>query len=377
MKVTRIGAAATAVLAALTLAACGSDNNGGGSSNNSGASSGGSGSSAAANSGGINCASSGTLTASGSTAQANAMSDWVKAFQQSCSGTTINYGGGGSGKGVTDFTSGTVDFAGSDFPLDSTQKPAADKRCGGSAIDLPMVPGPIAVGYNLPGVSNLNLSAKTIADIFSGKITKWDDPEIKQDNSGANLPSIGIQTFHRSDGSGTTFNFTNYLENDAADAWTFGHDKTWKAPGGQGSKGTAGIAQGVKSTPGGIGYMELSYAKNSSIPYAKVGNGQGKFVELTTPNVQAFLSHAQPASSGGGNDIPLKFDYKNSDENAYPAVLVTYEITCQNGNKHGALLKSFFSYLAGDGQSILEKDSYVPLPSSLQSKVQSAVSSIS
>lgn len=379
----RLIAAAGGLAAALTLAACGSDNTsistgakaGGGSG--SGSTSAAGGSSSGSGSSGINCKSSGTLTASGSTAQANAMSDWVKAFQQACSGTTINYAGGGSGKGVTDFTSGTVDFAGSDFPLDSTQKPGADKRCNGSAIDLPMVPGPIAIGYNLPGVTGLNLSAKTLADIFSGKVSKWNDLEIKQDNSGANLPSIGIQTFHRSDGSGTTFNFTSYLESDAGSAWTFGHDKAWKAPGGQGSKGTAGIAQGVKSTPGGIGYMELSYAKNSNIPYAKVGNAQGKFIELTTSNVQAFLAHAQPAPGASGNDIPLKFDYTNSDENAYPAVLVTYEIACQSGNKRAQLLKSFFSYLAGDGQSILEKDAYVPLPSSLQSKVQSAVNSIS
>ncbi len=369
-----IGAAAVIVAGTLTLTACGSDNSTASSTPPAG-SSGAAGSSAA---GGIQCAS-GTLMASGSTAQANAMSEWTKAFQQACSGATINYGGGGSGKGVTDFTAGTTDFAGSDFPLSAAEHQAADKRCGAGnqAIDLPMVPGPIAVGYNLPGVSALNLSAATIAKIFSGAISKWDDAAIKADNPGVTLPSLGIQTFHRSDGSGTTFNFTNYLENDAASAWTFAHDKTWKAPGGQGSNGTAGIAQGVKSTPGGIGYMELSFATQSSIPFAKVGNAQGKFVELTKPNAVNFLAKATVA--GTGNDLALKFDYTNPDPAAYPAVLVTYEIVCDKGNKADkvALTKAFMTYLAGSGQDILEKNDYVKLPDNIKTKVQTAVSGLS
>ena len=203
------------------------------------------------------CNGSGTLTASGSTAQANAISAWAKAYQAACKGAIINYGGGGSGKGVTDFTAGTADFAGSDFPMTATQKSAADKVCtGGEAVDLPMAPGGIAIGYNLPGVTNLNLSAGTIAKIFSGKITKWDDAAIKADNPGVTLPSTAIQTFHRSDGSGTTYNFTNYLTNVAKSDWTYSFGKNWTAPGGQGAKGSAGIAQGVKSTAGGVGYME-------------------------------------------------------------------------------------------------------------------------
>lgn len=306
------------------------------------------------------------------------MSAWEKAFQTACSGATVNYTGGGSGKGVTDFTAGTTDFAGSDFPLSSSQKPDADKRCGSGnqAIDLPMVPGPIALGYNLPGVSNLNLSAATLAKIFGGSVTKWNDATIKADNPGVNLPSIGIQTFHRSDGSGTTYNFTNYLEHDGASAWTFGHDKTWKAPGGQGSKGTQGIAQGVKSTAGGIGYMELSFAKNSNIPYAKVGNAQGKFVDLTTANVVNFLSKA--TITGTGNDLALSFDYANTDASAYPAVLVTYEIVCERGNKADKLpaLKAFMGYLAGSGQDILEQNNYVKLPDNIKAKVVTAIGSV-
>jgi phosphate transport system substrate-binding protein len=357
----------------LTLAACGTNNNSASGSTPASAATSGSTASAAA----IACAT-GSLTASGSTAQANAMSQWTKTFQQDCTGSAINYGGGGSGKGVTDFTAGTTDFAGSDFPLSATEMTAASKRCGAGnqAIDLPMVPGPIAVGYNLPGVTALNLSAATIAKIFSGAITTWDDAAIKADNPGVTLPSLGIQTFHRSDGSGTTFNFTNYLQNDAGSAWTYGHDKAWTAPGGQGSKGTAGIAQGVKTTAGGIGYMELSFATQNSIPYAKVGNAQGKFVELTTANAVNFLSKATVV--GTGSDLALAFDYTNPDTTAYPAVLVTYEIVCESGNKAATLplLKAFMTYLAGGGQDVLEQNDYVKLPANIDTKVQAAVAAM-
>jgi len=375
------GAGAVAAAAVLALGACGTNNNStpttSGAPGTSGAS-GASGASAAPAPSKAQCAS-GTLTASGSTAQANAMSAWIKGFQQACSSANVNYGGGGSGQGVTQFTAGSTDFAGSDFPLSSAQKPAADQRCGtgSSAIDLPMVPGPIAVAYNLPGVTNLQLSAATLAGIFSGKITKWDDAEIKKDNPGVTLPATGIQTFHRSDGSGTTFNFTNYLQNDAKSAWTFGHDKTWSAPGGQGAKGSASVAQGIKSTAGGVGYIEQSFATQNNLPFAKVGNAAGQFVQLSSENTVNFLSKAQPASSGGG-DLALKLDYANPDPNAYPAVLVTYEIVCQKGNKPDKLplLKGFLTYISGTGQDLLPQAGYVKLPSSLQSQVSTAISSL-
>lgn len=368
-----VGAGAVATAALMSLSACGSNNNSTASPSTSASGS------ASSSSGGIQCAS-GTLTASGSTAQTNAMSAWTKGYQTACSSANVNYGGGGSGQGVQQFTSGATDFGGSDFPLASTEKPAADARCGAgnSAIDLPMTPGPIAVAYNLPGVSNLQLSAATLAGIFSGKITTWNDAAIKTDNPSATLPSTGIQSFHRSDGSGTTFNFTNYLENDAKSAWTFGHDKTWSAPGGQGAKGTASVAQGVKSTVGGIGYMEQSYATQNSLPVAKVGNATGKFIELTGANTVAFLAKAT-VTTPGSSDLALTFDYTNSDPNAYPAVLVTYEIVCQKGNKSAQLplLKGFLSYVAGSGQDLLPDNSYVKLPTNLQTQVASAVSALS
>jgi phosphate transport system substrate-binding protein len=352
----------------LATAACGTDNGGGAQSGSS-----------AADTANIQCAQ-GTLTAAGSTAQQNAISTWTKNYLNKCSGANVNYGGGGSGAGVQQFQSGTIDFAGSDFPLaDGDEHTKADARCKtGPAIDLPMVPGPIAIGYNLPGVTQpLNLSASTLAGIFSGKITNWNDQAIAKDNPGVQLPNLGIQTFHRSDASGTSYNFTNYLANEAKTDWTFGVNKNWPAPGGQGSKGTQGIAQGVKSTPGGIGYMELSFATQSQIPYAKVGNAAGKFVELTQANVTNFLSKAKVV--GSGSDLKLQFDYGNTDENAYPNLLVTYEIVCSKGNAPDKLnlVKDYLSYMASDdGQKLLPGQGYVELPKNLQSKIQDAVKSL-
>jgi phosphate transport system substrate-binding protein len=376
VKIKRHGAAVLGLAAAgtLLLAACGTDNNATPASTPSGGSSA---SSASASS--IKCPSgSVNLTLAGSTAQANAISQWVKTYEGQCSGVNINNGLGGSGAGVTQFESGTIDFAGSDFPLSATDMPKANARCKtGDAIDLPLAPGPIAVGYNLPGVTSLNLSAATLADIFDGKVKKWNDPEIAKDNPGATLPSMGIQTFHRSDSSGTSFNFTNYLSNEAKSNWTVGANKQWPAPGGQGDKGSALVSQDVKKTAGGIGYFELSYATQQSIPYAKVSNAAGKFVELTPQNTTNFIGKATVV--GTGSDLALKFDYTNTDADAYPNVLVTYEIVCAKGNDASKLdaLKSFLGYAAStDGQNAITSQGYVPLPENIRTKVAAAIDAL-
>lgn len=354
--------------AGLLLTACGSDTGGGPGS--------------ATNPGGavaITC-SSGSLTAAGSTAQQNAISQWIKDYLNKCSNANVNYAGGGSGQGVQQFTDGKIDFAGSDFPLaEGKEQQDADARCkAGPAINVPMVGGPIAVGYNVPGLAkSLNLSAANLAKIFSGKITNWNDSAIARDNPGMQLPSLGIQTFHRSDGSGTTYNFTNYLANDAKADWTFGTNKNWSAPGGQGAKGSQGVAQGVKSTPGGIGYFELSFATQSDIPYAAVGNAEGKFIPLTQDNAVTFLSDAKVVGTGG--DLKLQFDYATTNTTAYPNLLVTYEIVCSKGNSPDKLplLKNFLSYAASSaGQQKLPGLGYISLPDNLRQQVEQTVNSL-
>ncbi|HEX5403552.1 MAG TPA: phosphate ABC transporter substrate-binding protein PstS [Pseudonocardiaceae bacterium] len=378
MKIKRHGAAVLGLAAAgtLLLAACGTDNNA--TTPPAAASSGGSSASAATSP--IRCPSgSVNLTLAGSTAQANAISLWAKNYEGQCSGVNINNGLGGSGAGVTQFEAGTVDWAGSDFPLSATDQPKADARCKtGPAIDLPLVPGPIAVGYNLPGVTSLNLSASTLAGIFDGRIKKWNDAAVAKDNPGVTLPTMGIQTFHRSDSSGTSFNFTNYLANEARADWAFGANKQWPAPGGQGDKGSALVSQDVKKTAGGIGYFELSYATQQQIPYAKVSNAAGQFVELTQQNTTNFIGKATVA--GTGNDLKLNFDYTNSDSDAYPNVLVTYEIVCSSGNDASKLaaLKDFLSYAASaDGQNTIVSQGYVSLPEVVRTKVVSAIDALS
>lgn len=324
---------------------------------------------------GIACAR-GSLLASGSSAQENAMAAWIKTYQSACPDAKVNYGGGGSGKGFADFVRGTDDFAGSDYPLSTAQRPAADQHCHGTALDLPMTPGAIAVGYDLPGVPGLRLSAKTLGAIFTGKLTRWDDPAIAADNPGVHLPGTAISTFHRADTSGTSYNFSNYLFHDSGGTWSTPANKQWPSgAGGQGSKGTAGVAQGVASTPGGVGYMESSYATASGIAVARIGDGAGNFVAPTTAATTRFLAQAQVVGTGGDLTLALRYDAPAPDR--YPASLVTYEFVCATGNRNAPLLKDFLGYTAGTGQSILGELGYVPLPANLQAKVRAAVEGLS
>ena len=366
MKLQRHGTiACLALTAALALSACGSDNQ-------EPASPSASGSTAASD-----CAS-GTLNAQGSSAQKNAVDEWRKAYQQRCSGTTINYEGSGSGAGVQAFISGTADFAGSDSALKEDEQPKADARCAtGPAIHLPMVIGPIAVAYNLPGVDGLQLKPGTLAKIFAGKITKWDDPAIKADNPSATLPSSTIQTVHRSEESGTTDNFTSYLSKVAEADWTFGKGKAWKAPGGTGSRGSDGVATSVKSTEGSIGYMEWSYAENGGLSMAKIQNGAGEFTELTAESAGKTIAGAKV--EGTGDDLKMTIDYATTTPGAYPIVLVTYEIVCSKGNPADKLelIKGFLGYAASaEGQGSLTDLGYAPLPAEVQTKVQAAVENL-
>jgi phosphate transport system substrate-binding protein len=356
--------AGIALTATLALAACGSDNT-------TEPSAGGANSAAAGN------CSSGSLTAQGSTAQKNAMDEWIKTYQGQCSGAKIDYQGTGSGAGIQAFIAGTADFAGSDSALKDDEQKQADAKCaGGPALNLPMVIGPIAVVYNVDGVDNLQIDAPTLAKIFSGKITKWNDPAISALNSGAKLPDTAIQAVHRSDESGTTDNFTKYLSKTAEADWTYGNAKAWKAPGGTGAAKSDGVASQVKSTAGTIAYVELSFAENSDLKMAKVKNGAGEFTELTGESAGKTIEGAK--ITGTGNDLKMSIDYATTTPGAYPIVLVTYEIACSKGSAKAADIKAFLNYTSSTGgQSALGDLGYAPLPASIQSKVAASVATIS
>ena len=364
---TRVAALwAVGVAAALTLAACGSSGGDSGSND--------AGGSPAA----IDCAT-GSLKAEGSTAQANAMDEWITQYQTECAGATIAYNGTGSGAGRTNFIAGQVDFAGSDAALSESKGEfaSAATRCAGNpAINLPMVVGPVAVAYNVKGIDDLILNAEVTAKIFSGAITKWDDKAIAALNDGADLPSTAIKVFFRSDDSGTTQNFTAYLNAAAPTAWPSAAAQKWAGSVGEGKKGSDGVQQGVAAADGAIGYMEFSFAENGGLSTAQIDNGSGA-VELSAESASKALESAQIVGVNG--DLALKIDYATKAEGAYPIVLVTYEIVCTKGlaADQAALVKSFLTFTASDaGQDILVDLDYAPLPAEIATKVQAAVAAL-
>ncbi|MBO1416137.1 phosphate ABC transporter substrate-binding protein PstS [Streptomyces sp. FH025] len=361
---------AMALVSSLSLAACGSDNN-----NGSTASGGSSGSAAAS---AINCGKAGSLIAAGSTAQGAAMDVWKTNFNAACSGTTINYQGGGSGAGIQQFNQGKIQFAGSDSALKPAEVDASKAVCtGGQGIDLPMVGGLIALVFNVDGVDNLVLDGPTAAKIFDSQITKWNDPAIAALNPGAKLPDAEIQTFHRSDDSGTTENLTKYFAAAGGGAWSYPAGKAWAGKGGQSANGSAGVSAQVKQVKNSISYVELAYAQTNNLKSAAINTGASKPVAATAENAANTFAKAQIA--GTGSDLALKLDYATKDEGSYPLVLVTYEIVCDKGNKAETLdtVKSFLTYTISDaGQKAVGEKGYVPLPKTLTDKVNGAIATL-
>ncbi len=355
------------LIGALALTGCGSDNNGTGSTGS------GSGS-------GVT----GTLNGEGSTAQKNAIEQAISLFGDASPGATVNYNPTGSGAGIKQFNAKQVDFAGSDSPLKTVavdgavEADDAKTRCGGNeAWNLPMVAGPIAVAYNLPGVAKVVLTPAVTAQIFLGKITTWNDAAIAKLNSGVSLPSTPIKVFFRSDESGTTENFQKYLKGAAAADWPAEPSKSWPGKAGEGRAKSDGVSEGIKSTEGGVGYVEWSYAKDNKFGIAQIDNGGGP-VELTGDSAGKALTAAKPA--GQGNDLRLSLDYTTKDSSTYPIVLVTYEIVCSKGLDAGktSLLKAFLTdFASAKTQTSLQDIGYAPLPSAIQSKVSAAIAAIS
>ena len=354
---------------ALALSACGSDN----SSTSAPPAGGGSSSSSSSTS---YCAT-GNISGGGSTFQQNIELQWIKDYQAKCSGSTIAYAGTGSGAGKTSFGNGTVDFAGSDSNMNDTEQAAANARCGASnyAVQTPITAGAAVLVYNLPSVKNLQLSAQTIAGIFGGTITKWDDAAIKADNPNTTLPSTTIVPVHRSDKSGTTNIFSSFLKANAGSAWTLGAGETLTWPGGQSGNGSTGTTAAVKQAQGGITYTELSFAKLDNLPFAKVKNASGAYVEANGQSVSAGLADATVDTTH--KDVRAVVNYGTTNKDAYPLSAVTYVITCNAGNKSAALLKGFFTYALTDGTGVDDQLGYAPLPSSLLSAAKSQVGSLS
>ncbi|HEX4816347.1 MAG TPA: phosphate ABC transporter substrate-binding protein PstS [Nonomuraea sp.] len=311
-----------------------------------------------------------SIHASGSTAQKGAMDAWIAEFHRVHPELRVTYEANGSDAGIRDFVAGRTAFAGSDLPMSPHEQALADRRCGGGAMHLPMVVGPIALAYNLPSVSDLKLSPATLAGIFSGRITRWNAPEIAAENRGTHLPHAGIRAFHHSDASGTTHNFTAYLR--AAGRWPHPPSRTWSGAG-QGVTGSDGVAEAVQDTANSIGYVQYGFASNARLSTARIRNAAGHFVALSPDTASKALERARVV--GRRDDLVVTFDYLAETGNAYPIVLVTYEITCSDPDP---LVQTFLTYTSSDaGQSYLALHGYAPLPQDLLVKVRARLGTTS
>jgi phosphate transport system substrate-binding protein len=353
--------AGVSAVAALGLAACGS--------NNSSGSGGGSPAGSDASNSGGNV----TLTPQGSTFQQTLEQQWAAKYSKA----KVTYSGTGSTAGIQQFTTGKVPFAGSDVTMTSDEQSQANKACSSTALTIPITAGGVALIYNLPGVSNLKLDAPTIAGIFNGTIKKWNDPKIAALNSGAKLPSTSISTFFRADGSGTTNVLTSFMNTLAPNDWKNAPDKVWPSglPG-QGATGSSGVVQGVKQTAGGITYAEITYAKQAGLPTASVKGAKGGFTAIS-PSTVANAINTGFSVTGTGNDLAGALSFKKMS--GYPISTVSYVLVCSKYSKSatGAAVKGYLTYAAGAGQSEASALGFAPLPSALDTKAQAAIASIS
>jgi phosphate transport system substrate-binding protein len=329
----------------------------------------------------VQCGGKKKLLASGSTAQAHAIEQFVYAYIRACPDYTLDYHANGSGTGVAQFASGHTELAGSDSPLDaSTGEPQrAAARCGSPAWHLPTVFGPIAVTYNVRGVSDLDLDGPALAKIFNGTITSWDDPALTALNKGVQLPSEPIHVLFRGDSSGTTDNFQKYLEAASDGAWGKGAGKTFNGGVGVGATGNDGTSSLLRSTEGAITYNEWSFAVGRQLKMARIITSAGpKPVTISTDSGEKTIAGAK--FIGEGNDLVVDTSsfYKPTDADAYPIVLVTYEIVCSKypNASSGVAVKAFMNAAIGAGQEDLDQYGYIPLPDSFQSKLRTAIDAI-
>jgi len=356
---------AFAVALALGVAACGSS-----SDETSGSSSGGGGEV------------SGEIAGAGSTAQQAAQEAWIAEFENENSGATISYDPVGSGGGREQFIAGGTAYAGSDAALspEEGELEKAEKRCKtGQLIEVPNYISPIAIIYNLPGVEDLQLDPETLAKIFNQEIDSWNDNAIAADNPGVELPDTRITPVNRSDESGTTENFTEYLSEVVPSIWSYEVSGDWPVKGGEAASGTSGVVEAVAAGEGAIGYADASQAGELGIAKVKVGS---EYAE-PTPEAAAKVLEQSPLDkelSPGKYTIAYKLDRKTEAEGTYPIVLTSYLIACTKYDSadEAAAVKAYLEYvISPEGQELAaEQAGSAPLSSALTSKVTPAIEAI-
>jgi phosphate transport system substrate-binding protein len=361
----QVAATSGAVVAAIALAACSSSSSSSSSPAATSSSSPTASSSATASTSTV----SGTINGAGSTFQTNLQQGAISAFKLVDSGVTVNYSAVGSSAGRGDLAANTVLYAGSDSPIPSKDASTFKKP----VLYFPVQIGPIAIAYNLSGVTGLKLDATVLAGIFSGKITTWSDPAIKALNPSLSLPSSAINLEVRSDGSGTTANFSQYLVDAAGAAWTLGTASTISFPkSAHANDGGSAVAQAVKSTSGSIGYVDFSTATATGLTAAEIKNSAGDYVAPSTASAAAAATHVTPKS----NLTFLTVDEPGAT--SYPITYQSWDLvykTQPNANDV-KLLQAYLGYLLGAGQSLLNPLNLAPLPSSIDSMAKAQLSQI-
>ena len=353
-------AVGTAGALALGVAACGGDDNGGG---------GGGGSSNL----------SGKIAGAGSSAQEAAQEAWIANFQQSNPDVTISYDPVGSGGGVEQFEAGGVVYAGTDAPLSGSDISKSEDACSaGDLVEIPVYISPIAVIYNLPDVDKLQLDPETVAAIFNQQITKWNDPAIQKLNPGVDLPDTDVTPVNRSDDSGTTFNFTDYLEQAAGNAWGHPASETWPVKGGESAEGTSGVVQAVTAGEGAVGYADASQAGDLGIADIKVGNG---YQAPSADAAAAVLDQSEVDKSLSKSDLMTVYSVnRNPSAGTYPIILVSYLLACTkySSQTDGQIVGGFVDYVTSpEGQDAAAKNAgSAPISDAVRQQIQPAVDAV-
>ena len=310
-----------------------------------------------------------TINGAGATFPYPIYSKWFDAYAKVDPSVRFNYQSIGSGGGQKQILAQTVDFGASDGPMSDANLAKAP----GKLLHIPTVAGAVVITYNLPGDPTLKLDGPTIADIYLGTIKKWNDPRIAALNPSAKLPGDDIVVVHRSDGSGTTFIFTDYLSKVSAD-WKskVGNNTSVSWPAGLGGKGNEGVSGQVKQTPNSIGYVELIYALQNKMPYADLKNAAGEFVKPTLESVTAALATAE---------IPEDFRFSMTDapgKGAYPIAGTTWLLVYQNQKDatKGKKMVEFLKWAESDGEKMAKDLDYAPLPEALQKRVLERINTI-
>lgn len=321
----------------------------------------------------------GTLNGSGASSQGSAQEAWIAAFQTANPDVTINYDPAGSGAGRKAFISGGVQFAGSDSALKAEEIAGGFAGCADPTkyVQVPVYISPIAVIFNVAGVTKLNLDAPTIAGIFKGTITSWDDPAIVALNKDAKLPSAPITAVHRSDDSGTTKNFTDYLNKVAPEVWDAPAADPFPYQVGEAAQGTSGVVDAVTNGTNTIGYADASKAGKLGTVAIKVAD---KFVPFSAEAAAAVVNDSPAGDTASATDLSIKIDRKTTDPTHYPLVLVSYIEACGSYKDPavGEAVKAYIGYMAGaDGQAAAAKAAgSAPLSAELSDKVLKAIEGI-